>query len=132
MPDRSPTVAVIDDEAQMLVALGRLIKSRGYEVALFGDGKSLLAAVPERTIDCIVLDLHMPGLSGFSILETLSGMQLHPPVILITGHDEPGNLERSEELGAVRYLLKPVDASPLMEAIQHCVAVSAGDAARSH
>lgn len=115
--DRSPSIAVLDDEAQMRRALRRLLGSHGYDVELFEEGASLLAAQAEQQFDCILLDLHMPGLSGFDVMEKLSLAPHQTKVIVITGKDEPGNAERVRELGAQAYLLKPVDEEPLLEAI---------------
>jgi FixJ family two-component response regulator len=114
-----PVIALLDDEAQMLTALGRLLRSQGFDVALFQQGESLLAAEKEQEFYCIVMDLHMPGLNGFDVLQALGDRPVHPPVIIITGHDEAGNGERVRALGACAYLLKPVPAAPLLDAIQH-------------
>ena len=115
--DSPPVIAVLDDEAQMRKALGRLLRTHGYEVALFGDGPALLAAHAGRPFDCVLLDLHMPGLNGFAVLERLARGQPPPPVIVITGHDEPGNEARVAALGACAYLTKPVDEVPLLAAV---------------
>lgn len=112
-----PLVAVLDDEENMRVALRRLLGPRGYEVALFENGADLLAACPGRPIRCIILDLHMPGMNGFEVLERLSTLASAPPVIVITGHDQVGNAERAGRLGARAYFIKPVDGGPLLQAL---------------
>ncbi len=101
----------------MLTALGRLLRSQGFAVAAFQTGESLLAAEEGNEFHCIIMDLHMPGLDGFDMLKALSTRPVHPPVIIITGHDEAGNCERVKALGACAYLLKPVPAAPLLGAI---------------
>lgn len=103
----------------MLTALGRLLRSQGFGVELFQRGESLLAAERVHEFYCVVMDLHMPGLDGFDMLKALGERPAHPPVIIITGHDEAGNCERVKALGACAYLLKPVPAAPLLEAIHH-------------
>lgn len=118
MADLPPLIAVLDDEAGMRTALRRLLRTRGYEAALFEDGAALLAAQPERPFACILLDLHMPKLSGFDILAALAERATLAPVIVITGHDQPGNEERTFMLGAAAYLTKPVDAGQLIGAIE--------------
>lgn len=117
VPDRPLSIAVLDDEAHMRRALHRLLCLHGHDVALFDEGHALIHAQSSRRFDCIVLDLHMPGLSGFDVMEQLSQFSHHPPMIVITGKDEPGNEARARELGATAYLLKPVDEAPLLEAI---------------
>jgi len=110
-------VAVLDDEANMRVALSRLLGPRGYEVVLFENGPTLLEACRAKRPDCIILDLHMPKMNGFGVLEHLAEQPDAPPVIVITGHDQAGNAERVTRLGARAYFIKPVDKKPLLEAL---------------
>ncbi len=118
MADRNKVIAVVDDETKMCVALARLLKTHGYDVAPFESGDDFLKAVQSDWPDCMLLDLHMPRTTGFYVLEAIATMHVAVPIIVITGHDEPGNAERVRSLGARDYLLKPVDESTLIEAIQ--------------
>ncbi len=102
----------------MRVALARLLRTRGYDVEPFESGDDFLTAVESDRPDCILLDLQMPRTTGFDVLESIFSMHVEVPIIVITGHDEPGNAERVRSLGARDYLLKPVDESTLIEAIQ--------------
>jgi FixJ family two-component response regulator len=110
----TPLVAVLDDEANMRIALRRLLTLRGYEVVLFKTGGDLLESCANRRIDCNILDLHMPEMNGFEVLEKLAGHSSPPPVIVITGHDQGGNEERVRSLGACAYFTKPVDQEHLL------------------
>jgi FixJ family two-component response regulator len=118
MPENPPVIAIVDDEPRMCAALSRLLRASGYSVMSFEDGAALLAAPKNQLFACILLDLHMPGINGFAVLETLATSETRPPVIVITGHDQPGNAERVERLGARAYLTKPVDEAPLLHAIE--------------
>jgi CheY-like chemotaxis protein len=118
----SPVVAVLDDEANMRVALRRLLSLRGYEVALVETGMDLLEACQSQKIHCIILDLHMPEMNGFEVLEKLAGLPSPPPAIIITGHDQAGNAERARSLGAFAYFTKPVDQEPLLECVAAALA----------
>lgn len=120
----SPLIAVLDDEAKMRVALRRLLRPRGYEVAEFADAPELLKACADKDIACIILDLHMPGMNGFDVLERLARLPKAPPVIIITGHDQAGNAERVTRLGARAYLTKPVDGAPLLKALAELAGVA--------
>ncbi|MCL4788665.1 MAG: response regulator [Verrucomicrobia bacterium] len=113
-----PTVGVLDDEPEMRKALRRLLTSRGFQVVEFGHGSEVLDAAHPLALDCLLLDLHMEGVSGFEVMESFSARPLHPPVIVITAHDEPGTAERVRSLGAVAYLKKPVDRDALLEALE--------------
>ena len=60
--------------------------------------KDLLAALNSHPLDCLLLDLHMPGINGFDVLEAFRSRQIPVPVIVITAHDEPGTAERVRRL----------------------------------
>jgi FixJ family two-component response regulator len=111
-----PLVAVLDDEPEMRKALRRLLTSRGFRVEEYESGEDLLAA-SGSDLDCLLLDLHMPGINGFDVLDVLRARQIPVPVIVITAHDEPGTAERVQALDAVAYLKKPVDRDTLLFAI---------------
>ncbi len=111
-------IAVLDDEAKMRTALRRLLQLHGYRVALFESGAELLATYPTASFACILLDLHMPEVNGFTVLEKLAGSAAPPPVIVVTGHDQPGIAEHVRRLGARAHLTKPVDEGTLLHAIR--------------
>jgi len=118
MPITAPVVAVLDDEPEMRKALRRLLICRGFCVEEYGSGKDLLAALDSHPLDCLLLDLHMPGLHGFDVLEAFQSRHVRVPVIVITAHDEPDTAEQVRSLGAFAYLKKPVDRSALFSAIE--------------
>ncbi len=101
----------------MRKALRRLLTCRGFHVEEYEHGKALFAALDLHPPDYLLLDLHMPGINGFDVLETLHSREATVPVIVITAHDEPGTAERVLGLGAAAYLKKPVDREALFAAI---------------
>jgi len=111
---------VLDDELQFCKALARLLKTHSFDVVTFTNGEQFLAACAARSPDCLLLDLHMPGLNGFEVLERLAKQRV--PVLVITGHDQPGNAERVRNLGSSGYFLKPVNESQLLAAIADAIA----------
>ena len=114
----APVVAVLDDEPEMRKALRRLLTCRGFRVQEYECGEDLLAAVDSQPLLCLLLDLHMAGVTGFDVLEAFRSRHIAVPVIVITAHDEPGTAERVRGLGAADYLKKPVDRDALLTAIQ--------------
>jgi two-component system response regulator FixJ len=118
MTERKKVIAVVDDETKMCVALTRVLKAHGYAVESFASGDGFLKAARSAPPDCMLLDLHMPRTTGFDVLESMFSMSVEVPTIVITGHDEPGNDERTRSLGAKDYLVKPLDESVLVEAIE--------------
>jgi len=78
----------------MRKALSRLLKTHGYLVETFGTGEELLSACTLRRYHCLVVDLHLPGVNGFEVLNRFYTDRFPGPVIVITGHDEPGTAAR--------------------------------------
>ena len=116
-----PVIAVLDDEPQMRKALRRLLLTHGFRVADYENGTEFLAALPTHPADCLVLDLHMPEVNGFDVLAGLNPLHTATPVVVITGHDEPGTAERVHSLGASAFLTKPVDETALIAAIESAI-----------
>jgi FixJ family two-component response regulator len=110
-------VAVVDDEDSVRRAVARLIRSAGMDADVFESGEAFLAAVSLRDPDCVVLDLHMPGISGFEVQMRLLSSGLRLPVIAITGNDSPEAEERALGGGALAYLRKPIDKGTLIASI---------------
>ncbi len=116
-------IAVVDDEESVRKALSRLMGTAGYDVKTFESGDAFLACASLRPPDCLVLDLHMPGLSGFEVQARLSKTDPTLPVVVITGHDIPEAGERVLAAGAAAYLRKPVDGQTLIDAVASAIAV---------
>ena len=110
-----PLIAVLDDEPKFCRALARLLKTYGFDVVTFTHGEEFLAACALRLPNCLLLDLHMAAPNGFEILERVVARPI--PVLVVTGHDQPGNAERVRDLGALGYFLKPVNETQLLAAI---------------
>jgi FixJ family two-component response regulator len=122
MSQTPPVVAVLDDEPQMRKALRRLLATHGFRVEAYELGNDFLATLSSHPADCLVLDLHMPDTNGFDVLAAFKSQRVVTPVVVITGHDEPGTAKRALSLGAFAYLTKPVDESALLSAIKSAIA----------
>ena len=112
MPSRAPVVAIVDDEPGVRRALGRLLSLSGYEARPFATGSEFLEHLDG--IDCVILDLHLPGMSGFDVQKALATRDASIPVVVLTGNDTPSNRARSIAAGARAYLTKPVDDEELL------------------
>lgn len=75
-------------------------------------------AIEHHAPECVVLDLHMPGMSGFEVQSALARVKPALPVVIITGHDTAESRSRAFALGACAYLPKPVDHEALLDAIE--------------
>jgi FixJ family two-component response regulator len=120
--DQAITVAVLDDESKMRVALKRLLGTHGFEVIPSGTWEEFVSMAERRPPDCLLLDLHMPGISGFEVLGLMASLRRPVPTVVITGREEAGTEATVRALGAVNYLLKPLDESTLVQAIHDACA----------
>lgn len=119
-------VAVVDDEESVRKYLERLSRSAGINAEAFSTGGQFLSAIQNLRADCVVLDLHMPELSGFDVLAEMTRSYSSVPVVVITRHDTPESRLRAMQGGASAYLLKPVDDIALLDAIAAAVASRVG------
>jgi FixJ family two-component response regulator len=119
--DGRPAVCIVDDDASLLRALQRLISAAGFIVEIFQSGEAFLDSDRRAACGCLVLDVHLGGLSGFELHERLVAEGLLIPVIFITGHDDSFTRERARTAGAVAYLRKPFDDHLLIDAIRRVI-----------
>lgn len=117
MASPSTSVSVVDDDAEVRAALARLVASVGYQVRVYGSGDEFLHDIERQRPHCVVLDLNMPGASGFDVLQALSRRRIEVPVVTITGYDSDKARATARQLGARAYLCKPVDGESLLAAI---------------
>jgi len=115
-------VAIVDDDASVRRALQRVLKVLEIDAEGFASGEDFLASLHRRRPDCVVLDLHMPGFGGLEVQRCIAQMSGDLPVVIVTGHHEPGMRERCLSAGASDYLRKPIDGPLLRQAIEAAVA----------
>ena len=111
-------VAVVDDEAPVRVALGRLLRLAGYQVAAFESGEEFLASLAHCLPACVLLDVNMPGLSGLQVQARLLADRVALPVVFITASDDPTVERLALEAGGLRVLHKPFGNDELLAAVR--------------
>jgi FixJ family two-component response regulator len=112
-----PSVAIVDDEEGIRKALRRLLRASGLDAESYANGQEFLNAAAEKQPDCVVLDLHMPGMSGLQVLRKLKSTGQLLSVVVITAHDEPETRNQCMNAGACAYLRKPLEDRLLLNAI---------------
>jgi FixJ family two-component response regulator len=110
-------IAVVDDEEAVCRALERLLRSVGFDVETFPSGAAFLESGGRWRADCVVLDMHMPGVSGWDVQARLAAAAQDVPVVVITGRDSDDVRERALAAGAAAYLRKPVDDQALLSTL---------------
>jgi len=121
MTSTQGTVFVVDDDPSMRKALGRLCQSVGLNVKTFASALDFLAHGAPESPACIVLDVHLPGLSGLDLQTELTARNIQTPIVFITGHGDIPMSVRAVKAGAVDFLTKPFRNRNLMEAIQDAI-----------
>ncbi len=121
MDQKKALIGVVDDDQYVRKALTRLIKSLGLDVVSFASGENFLDSHEENTADCLVLDVHLGGMSGFELQEKLALAGTTIPIIFITAHDVASTHDHAMNSGAVAYLRKPFDDEALITAIDKAI-----------
>ncbi len=125
-PQAQPVIYVVDDEPQVLAAIRELLVSHGRDVEDFGSAEDFLAAYRAGRPGCLLVDAHLPGLSGIDLLGKLRARGDHLPVILITGDDDTGLAVAAMRGGACDFITKPVGREALLGSIDRATEQSLG------
>ncbi len=121
MPRTTPLISIVDDDLSVCRALRRLVQSAGYRVTTFTSARGFLDSSPLDRTACLVLDIHLDGMSGFDLAERLTADRTAIPIIFITAHDDAPTRERVRQAGVAAYLPKPFDGRALLDAIARAV-----------
>ena len=120
-------VLVVDDEPNIVLSLEFLMQQAGFDVVTADDGEGALARVEESPPDLILLDISLPGISGFDVLEQLRSDPNHArlPIIMLTAHGREVEREKGLALGADDYVTKPFSTQALVEKVKALLAEDA-------
>lgn len=113
-------VAIVDDDQQLLVSISGLLRSFGIKALLFQSAEDFFQAWP-APVDCIIADVHMPGMNGLAMLEKLRERDSRVPVIVVSALDPETTRAEALALGANAYFSKPVNSDDLMECMVRVV-----------
>jgi FixJ family two-component response regulator len=124
----SPLIAVVDDETAVGTMLRRALRLAGYEVATFASGQEFLDSLPACPPTCVILDIHMPGLSGFEVEVRMRAQDIRVPIVLITASDDSALDRSAAAAGAICLLRKPFSTDVLLAAVRRALGESASTA----
>jgi len=120
---------VVDDDPLIAGMLRLVLETEGYEVREAADGEAALDAMATDPPDCMVLDLMMPRVNGYGVLEAMRerGLDGQTRVVMLTCCSQEEDVERCFRLGADEYLTKPVDVDYLLDTVRDLMAQTMGD-----
>ncbi|HEY7237476.1 MAG TPA: response regulator [Gemmatimonadaceae bacterium] len=120
------SIAIVDDEELVRISLRRLCRALGLAASVYASGKELIEALDARDArpDCLLLDAHMPDMTGLEVQQQLVGRGVRFPTIVYSADDAPEALDRYAGAGAVAYLRKPMTGDQLMATIERAVTAS--------
>jgi FixJ family two-component response regulator len=122
VPETQAVVFVVDDDASVREALGRLIRSAGLRVEAFASAEAFLARSRADGPACLVLDVRLPNLSGLDLQRRMADANNEIPIVFITGHGDIPTTVRAMKAGAMEFLTKPLVDGDVLESIQQALA----------
>jgi FixJ family two-component response regulator len=113
-----PVIAVLDDDASVREALQRFLKTFGFQVETFASGREFLCSSRLALVECVILDLAMPGMSGVEVQQQLAARSRAIPIVFITAHRDDQLGQRAIAVGVLAVLRKPVDQAELLRSVR--------------
>ena len=114
------TVLLIEDEPNIIVAISFILQRAGWRVKTHSDGSTAFDAVKRESPDVIVLDVMLPGRSGFDILTDVRADEAQgaTPVLMLTAKGQTKDRERAKALGATQFMTKPFANQEVLAAVE--------------
>ena len=121
MSNSAPTIFVVDDDASLLRAISRLLRSAGLNVETFSSPQEFLEVCDPCAAGCLVLDVAMPGVNGLELQQLLATKGAELPIIFLSGHGDIPMSVQAMKRGAVDFLTKPANDTDLLAAIRAAI-----------
>jgi DNA-binding response OmpR family regulator len=115
---RTHRILVVEDEVHVAGFLRDALTEIGYAVAVAAGGADALNKVVEHAPDLVLLDLNLPDMPGFEVLERLRARSSTVPVVIVSGNTDPLMAEAALALGAVKYITKPIELEVLGRVVE--------------
>jgi len=118
---RDLEIAVIDDDQSFRIALVESLSSLGYGADGYASAEDYIGSTGGKSFDCVVTDIHMPGMSGLDLMKRLAAGGSTTPVVLITARSDTNLEAKAAAAGAACLLRKPFEINELIECIEGAV-----------
>ncbi len=112
------SVLVVDDEPDILMMLRVALEASGHDAVLAADGEAGLLRLGEERVDCVLLDVMMPVMDGWAVLDGVARLADPPPVVIISAHSDDGDVRRALAAGAVDHVTKPFSLPGLVRLVE--------------
>jgi FixJ family two-component response regulator len=117
MTTRPKMIAVVDDDASMLKGIERLLRAYGFATKVFASAEAFLDFDAAADVDCLLVDIHLGGMSGIELRRHLTASGRELPVIFMTAFDDEATRAQAQSAGCIAFLHKPFVANLLLGAI---------------
>ena len=114
-------ILLVDDEEELVTTLAERLELRGLQAQMATNGEAALNLIETDPPQIVILDVLMPGLGGLEVLKRIKAQHPHIPVILLTGRGSTKEGIEGMQLGAVDYLMKPIDITELIKKMQQAI-----------
>ncbi len=123
MREVSDLICIVDDDTSVRRALGRMVRSFGFDIQLLASGRDCLDGPYVDQASCLIVDVKMPDMDGFELHALLAASGRDIPTIFISGQNDQKAIIRAQSVGGVALLHKPCDANTLHDAIVKAIAM---------
>jgi len=117
----SKTILVVDDEPEIRRVTGKFLERSGYRVLSAATGMEGLVLIQDNSVDLVITDIRMPGISGLDLISQIHDLNPRTPVIVITGYGDPSTAVESIDKGAFFFINKPFEISAVLDAVEKCM-----------
>jgi len=118
MPQTNQLISVVDDDPSMSRMLCRAIKAAGLRVDAFGSAEEFLDSEASQKSVCLILDMHLPGMSGLELQQLLNASSLEVPIIFMSAQGDEATQRRALKAGAIGFLRKPFSIESLLATLR--------------
>src|SRR5438128_10765394 len=121
MADERKTILIVDDDMELSDGLRTVLEKQGHRIVQARDGQQGKQAIYNHRPNLVILDMMMPRMGGYPVLEHFRGKTDAPPIIMITAHEGSRHKAYAEYLGVVDYIRKPFAMERLLEAVDRAL-----------
>jgi len=121
-------IVIVEDEEHLATGIKYNLLAEGYRATVFGDGPSALAHLEEQgdEVDLVVLDLMLPGMSGYAVCEAIRAKRMELPVLILSARTLAEDRARGFDVGANQYLTKPFDLEEFLSRVRNLLSLAGG------